>query len=172
MPPDSEAAPPALPAPVAAAVSVAAPGAAITDAVEGLILTDVVTMGDFEPRNNFLRRDVVWNPDGLLDGARHAAPSEEPMRAFVGINDPDVDAALATARSGATPEERQAAAEEINRIFAEKCYQIPTTWTLWGTPHKPNVKGLGTWVLPDGTPSRDGAGFSGQFWVHTLWVQQ
>ena len=39
---------------------------------------------------------------------------------FGRINDPDVDAALATARSGATPEERQAAAEEINRIFAEK----------------------------------------------------
>ncbi len=47
--------------------------AAITDAVEGLILADVTTMGDFEPRNNFLHRDVAWNPDGLLDGARHAA---------------------------------------------------------------------------------------------------
>lgn len=46
--------------------------AAITDAEEGLILTDVVTLGDFEPRNNFLERDVVWNPEGLLNGARHA----------------------------------------------------------------------------------------------------
>ena len=66
--------------------------------------------------------------------------------------------------------ERQAAAEEVNRIFAENCYQIPNSWTLWGTPHKPEVKGLGQWVFPDGTPSRDGAGFSGQFWVHTLWI--
>jgi len=47
--------------------------AAITDAREGLILTDVVTLGDAEPRNNFLRRDVVWNPAGLLDGARYAS---------------------------------------------------------------------------------------------------
>ena len=47
--------------------------AAVTDAEEGLILVDVVTMGDFEPRNNFLDRDVVYNPDGLLDGARYAA---------------------------------------------------------------------------------------------------
>jgi hypothetical protein len=46
--------------------------AAITDAQEGLILTNIVTMSDFEPRNNFLHRDVVWNPDGLLDGARYA----------------------------------------------------------------------------------------------------
>jgi len=91
---------------------------------------------------------------------------------FGRVNDPDVDAGLAQARSGATPEERQAGAEQVNRTFAEKCYQIPTTWTLWGTPHKASVKGLGNWVLPDGTPSRDGAGFSGQFWVHSLWVQQ
>lgn len=46
--------------------------AAITDSKEGLILTNVVTMSDFEPRNNFLQRDVVWNPDGLLDGATYA----------------------------------------------------------------------------------------------------
>lgn len=46
--------------------------AAITDSVEGLILTDVTTLGDFEPRNNFFDRDLVWNPDGLLDGASYA----------------------------------------------------------------------------------------------------
>jgi hypothetical protein len=46
--------------------------AAVTDAEEGLVLVDVETLGDFEPRNNFLRRALTWNPDGLLDGARHA----------------------------------------------------------------------------------------------------
>jgi hypothetical protein len=46
--------------------------AAVTDAVEGLILVDVTTMGDFEPRNNFLERALTWNPGGLLDGAKHA----------------------------------------------------------------------------------------------------
>ncbi len=91
---------------------------------------------------------------------------------FGRINDPKVDADLATARSSADPAERKAAAEDINRTFAENCYQIPTSWTLWGTPHKPSVHGLGDWVLPDGTKSRDGAGFSGQFWLHTVWVDQ
>ena len=43
----------------------------ITDAKEGLILTDVDTLADGEPRNNFLRRAVTWNPDGVLNGARH-----------------------------------------------------------------------------------------------------
>ena len=43
----------------------------ITDAVEGLILTDVDTLADGEPRNNFLERALTWNQDDLLKGARH-----------------------------------------------------------------------------------------------------
>ncbi len=46
--------------------------AAVTDSEEGLILTNVETLGDFEPRNNFLSRALTWNPDGILDGAVHA----------------------------------------------------------------------------------------------------
>jgi peptide/nickel transport system substrate-binding protein len=90
---------------------------------------------------------------------------------FGRVNDPQVDKDLATARSGSEAE-RKAAAENINRTFAKNCYQIPTTWTLWGTPHKPSVQGLSTWVFPDGSKSRDGAGFSGQFWLTSLWIQK
>ena len=43
----------------------------ITDAEEGLILTDVNTMSDGEPRNNLLERALTWNPNGLLNGVRH-----------------------------------------------------------------------------------------------------
>lgn len=43
----------------------------ITDAEEGLILTNVDTLADGEPRNNFLTRALTWNPNGLLNGARH-----------------------------------------------------------------------------------------------------
>jgi hypothetical protein len=45
--------------------------AVVTDAVEGLILVDVNTLSDREPRNNFLKRALTWNPGGVLDGARH-----------------------------------------------------------------------------------------------------
>jgi hypothetical protein len=45
--------------------------AAITDAEEGLILVDVNTLQDGDPRNNFLKRAVTWNQDGVLKGARH-----------------------------------------------------------------------------------------------------
>ena len=43
----------------------------ITDAQEGLILTDVNTLSDRNPSNNFLRRAVTWNPNGILTGARY-----------------------------------------------------------------------------------------------------
>jgi hypothetical protein len=43
----------------------------ITDSKEGLILVDVNTLADGEPRNNFLKRALTWNPGGVLDGARH-----------------------------------------------------------------------------------------------------
>ena len=45
--------------------------AAITDAVEGLILTNVNTLADGDPQNNFLTRALTWNQDGILNGARH-----------------------------------------------------------------------------------------------------
>jgi hypothetical protein len=45
--------------------------AAVADAREGLILVNVETLADGEPRNNFLRRALAWNPGGVLDGARH-----------------------------------------------------------------------------------------------------
>jgi len=45
--------------------------AVITDAEEGLILVDINTMADGEPRNNHLERALTWNEGDVLDGARH-----------------------------------------------------------------------------------------------------
>lgn len=45
---------------------------AVTDAEEGLILVNNETLTDFEPRNNYFKRAVTWNPDGVLDGANYA----------------------------------------------------------------------------------------------------
>ncbi|TAJ51579.1 MAG: hypothetical protein EPO48_13115 [Nevskiaceae bacterium] len=47
--------------------------ALVADAVEGLILVDVDTLQDGEPRNNFLKRALTWNANGVLKGARHLA---------------------------------------------------------------------------------------------------
>jgi hypothetical protein len=45
--------------------------ALVTDSREGLILVDVNTLADGNPRNNHLRRALTWNPNGILRGARH-----------------------------------------------------------------------------------------------------
>jgi hypothetical protein len=45
--------------------------AVIADADEGLILVNVDTLADGEPRNNFLKREIAWNPGGVVSGARH-----------------------------------------------------------------------------------------------------
>ncbi len=41
----------------------------ITDSVEGLILVDVMNLVDGNPENNFLDREVTFNPDNVLAGA-------------------------------------------------------------------------------------------------------
>jgi hypothetical protein len=45
--------------------------ALITDSEEGLILVDVNTLQDGDPRNNFLKRALTWDGGGALKGARH-----------------------------------------------------------------------------------------------------
>jgi hypothetical protein len=41
----------------------------ITDSEEGLILANVDTLADADPRNNFLERALTWNEGGILNGA-------------------------------------------------------------------------------------------------------
>ena len=44
----------------------------VTDLEEGLIVVDVATLLDGNPANNFIKRAATFNPDGNLNGARHA----------------------------------------------------------------------------------------------------
>ncbi len=41
--------------------------------MEGLIPTDIETLTDGDPRNNFLKRQLTWNGNDVLKGARHLA---------------------------------------------------------------------------------------------------
>jgi hypothetical protein len=43
----------------------------VADAQEGLILINAATLLDGDPRNNFLKRDVTFNPNGALKGATY-----------------------------------------------------------------------------------------------------
>lgn len=45
----------------------------VADKYEGIILVGAGTLLDGNPLNNFLKRDLTYNPEGLLTGARHIA---------------------------------------------------------------------------------------------------
>ncbi|MBA4150073.1 MAG: hypothetical protein H0X66_18330 [Verrucomicrobia bacterium] len=44
----------------------------VTDLEEGLVIVNVATLVDGNPKNNFLKEKIVFNPDGKLNGAQHA----------------------------------------------------------------------------------------------------
>ena len=60
---------------------------------------------------------------------------------FGRLRDPDIDAALDAARRSATDEEAIAAAEDVNRVFAEQCYYIPLDWLPWAVLSDPGRAG-------------------------------
>jgi hypothetical protein len=45
----------------------------VSDREEGLVVVNVATLVDGNPDNNFLKKDVVFNPDGVLSGASFVA---------------------------------------------------------------------------------------------------
>jgi peptide/nickel transport system substrate-binding protein len=102
--------------------------------------------------------------------SENAFPDGELSLNFSRLRDPDVDAALDAARTSATDEEAAVAAEEINRVFAEQCYNIPLNWLPWAALSAPDVHGFGTLALPDGAIAPDGASNAGQFWMTTLYI--
>lgn len=97
----------------------------------------------------------------------NAAPDGELALNFSRIRDPQIDEGLETARGAQTPEEGQAAAEQVNRAFAENCYEIPLSWTKWGIITTPDVQGYGDLRIPGvDAPLRQAAG---QLWSTSLW---
>lgn len=88
---------------------------------------------------------------------------------FGRLKDAEVDRLLEVARSGATAEERLAAAEDLNRRFASECFIIPTSFTKWGVVSSIDVQGIGRTPQADGQGTlRDGAGFPGQVWLTSV----
>jgi peptide/nickel transport system substrate-binding protein len=139
------------------------------------------------PQDQFITNALFGVPDFFMYGWRNhggltidnqyfwwhssAAPPDGQLALNFGrVRDDVVDENLEAQRIETDPAKRKEFAENVNRRMAEQCYQFANSWTLWGTPHAPKVQGLGTYVMPDGSASRDGAGFSGQFWVNALWI--
>ena len=101
-----------------------------------------------------------------------AAPDGQLALNFGRVRDPIVDENLEAARGELDATKRNEFAQNVNKQMAAECYQFAGSWTLWGTPHKAAIQGLNSLVLPDGSKARDGAGFSGQFYTQTLWLDE
>ena len=141
------------------------------------------------PQNDFINLAVfgtpdfeafLWRQNGGVDvdqqylwwHSKNAFSDGELSLNFGRIRDEGIDAALDAARQSATEEEATAAAEEVNRIFAEQCYYIPLNWLPWGILSAPDVAGIGEFTLPDGTQVIDGGGSPGPFWFPTLYLTE
>ncbi|MEM7341701.1 MAG: ABC transporter substrate-binding protein [Actinomycetota bacterium] len=68
---------------------------------------------------------------------------------FGRFQDPAMDAAMTTVRQNPDPAARQAAAEEVNRLFAENVWNLWTVWTLWGVIADPKVQNITDLPIPD-----------------------
>jgi hypothetical protein len=67
----------------------------VADREEGLVLVGAATLLDGDPLNNYLKRALTWNPNGVLDGANniqiagtHAYVTTDKSLVIVNIDDP------------------------------------------------------------------------------------
>ncbi|MGI9594544.1 MAG: ABC transporter substrate-binding protein [Acidimicrobiales bacterium] len=78
------------------------------------------------------------------------APVGTPTFNFGRFHDPDLDALAAASRIETDPAARIAIFEDMNRLFAEKVYILPTYHTLWTIIAGPYVQDIAPLPLPDG----------------------
>ncbi|MCX6522366.1 MAG: ABC transporter substrate-binding protein [Actinobacteria bacterium] len=139
------------------------------------------------PQDQFITNALFGDPGFFMYGWRNhagttidgqyfwwhssaSAPDGALALNFGRVEDDVVDENLEAQRIESDPAKRKEFAENVNRRMAEQCYQFANSWTIWGTPRDPAIQGLSTLVFPDGSMARDGAGFSGQFYMHSLWL--
>ncbi len=73
---------------------------------------------------------------------------------FGRFQDPAMDEQFSIIRQNPDPAARQAAAEEVNRLFGENVWNFWTTWTLWGIVANPRVQNLTDLELPGFGPTK------------------
>ena len=69
---------------------------------------------------------------------------------FGRFQDPAMDEAFVTIRQSGDPAERQAAAEEVNRLFAENVWNFWYVWTVWGIMANPRIQDITELQITEG----------------------
>jgi peptide/nickel transport system substrate-binding protein len=108
------------------------------------------------------QQSVWWHSDSY-------APTGQISLNFNHFKDPEIDEAFDTIRQSGDEQERKEAAEAVNRRFGEQVYDLWTSWAVWSIGHKPEVHGIASGALPDGTPSTISGGAAHQ--VAQIWVE-
>ena len=91
---------------------------------------------------------------------------------FGRIADPALDELLDRNRASDDPDEKRQIAEDVNRLFAEECYNLWGSWTVWSVAGAPGINGASgeELVLPDGATTRPGSGIAGTIYLQSLWL--
>jgi ABC-type transport system substrate-binding protein len=102
-----------------------------------------------------------------------ALPEGQLALNFSRNKDPQIDADLQKGRTSPNDADRVAAYQDIARRLA---VDVPFIWTnevVWQIAMKPNVHGVTTWTLPDGSPGVDhtlGIPSGGAFIMTHVWM--
>jgi peptide/nickel transport system substrate-binding protein len=89
---------------------------------------------------------------------------------FGRIKDARIDELLDLNRGEDDPAKKTEYAEEINGIFAEQCYNLWGSWTVWMIGMREGVEGVGVMMSPEGTEVLSGNG--GFFPVAGVWLSE
>jgi peptide/nickel transport system substrate-binding protein len=111
------------------------------------------------------------DPDGDLIwwASATAAPEGQLALNFSRNKDPQIDADLLKGRTSPNDADRVAAYQDIAKRFAVDLPFIFTNEAIWQIAYKPNVHGIVTWTLPDGTAGIDHT-IGGLFLMTHVWV--
>jgi peptide/nickel transport system substrate-binding protein len=111
-----------------------------------------------------------WDPDlqRLWWQSSSATPIGGLALNFGRFKDPNMDQQLNILKTNPDPAARKAAAEGVNKIFAEQVYNWWNTWALWGIMTQPSVNGIEAHTLPDGSKGI-GLAFAGRHQVNQIW---
>ncbi len=85
----------------------------------------------------------------------------------MGIKDPVIDDMLQKNRAETDPAKKEEYAKTVNDRFAEQCYNLWGSYTVWGVPHRPGIEGIGN--LPT-DPVVKTAGLGSRFDMSTVWI--
>lgn len=131
--------------------------------IEQAALISTAIGGDFQAMA--WRNHPGGNPDGQYVWWHSTSPAN-----FGRINDPELDKLLDEGRAETDPDRRREIYEDVNRLFADKVYNLWFNWTQWDIATAPDVFGVYGPDLPDG--SKPFPGLATGHSVTGMWVQQ